>query len=243
LHRETAVELPITPSKSNNTVSMGDNNDSSDFGINNEQLYRRHLSSERKISPNSNQNSPRNSHYSQSTYLNPTMDLKSRLYKKSSESLQKNSSTETEYSLQRPYHVIKQSSNDTNTSFNSSFNIENSSSFNNELSLEGEPSSLNATVIENFGELSADAKKTLGALKKLPCIDQSSTKLMLNIGEISKLQKESTSSTSTDEGKDVRLLPKFNTNVVQDEIAKLSSNIKSSTEAEKSDPPFNETMC
>lgn len=37
-------------------------------------------------------------------------------------------------------------------------------------------------------------------------------------------------------------IPQISTNLIQDEIAKLSSNIKSSTESEK-DPPYNETMC
>jgi transient receptor potential cation channel subfamily M member 3 len=241
LHRESAVELPITPSKSNTTV--GDNNETTDFGVANESQFRRHLSSERKISPSSNQNSPRNSQlYGQGTYLNPGLDLKSRLYKKSCESLQKNSSTETEYSLQRPYHVIKQSSNETNTSFNSSFNIENSSSFNNELSLDGEPTSMNATVIENIAD---EARKMVPHLKKVPCMELGPANRLAapEVGAIAKLHKESTSSTSTEEARDERFLPKFTTNTVQDEIAKLSSTIKSSTEDEKAETPVNETMC
>lgn len=44
-------------------------------------------------------------------------------FKKSLESLQKNSSSDTEYSMQ-PYHAIKQSSNETNTSLTGSFNID-----------------------------------------------------------------------------------------------------------------------
>lgn len=46
-------------------------------------------------------------------------------FKKSLESLQKNSSSDTEYSVQ-PYRVIKQSSNETNTSLTGSFNIDQS---------------------------------------------------------------------------------------------------------------------
>uniref|UniRef100_T1P959 Uncharacterized protein n=1 Tax=Musca domestica TaxID=7370 RepID=T1P959_MUSDO len=61
------------------------------------------------------------------------------------------------------------------------------------------------------------------------------------------------SSSSTEESKDGdstagpssaagMVIPQISTDLVQDEIAKLSSNIKSSTESEK-DPPYNETMC
>lgn len=55
------------------------------------------------------------------------------------------------------------------------------------------------------------------------------------------------SSSSTEESKDgdaatAVIIPQISTDLVQDEIAKLSSNIKSSTESEK-DPPYNETMC
>lgn len=53
------------------------------------------------------------------------------------------------------------------------------------------------------------------------------------------------SSTSTDESKDERNIPIISTNTVQDEIAKLSSNISNqrADEEKGSDPPPNETMC
>lgn len=47
-------------------------------------------------------------------------------FKKSSESLRKNSSSDTEYSL-HPYKVVKQSSNETSTSLTGSFNVDHSS--------------------------------------------------------------------------------------------------------------------
>lgn len=58
-------------------------------------------------------------------YLVPSLSepSQSTRFKKSIESLPKNSSSDTEYSLQ-PYRVIKQSSNETNTSLTSSFNID-----------------------------------------------------------------------------------------------------------------------
>lgn len=64
-------------------------------------------------------------------------------FKKSIESLPKNSSSDTEYSLQ-PYRVIKQSSNETNTSLTSSFNIDQP--FGQELSLD--PNDPNAIFID-----------------------------------------------------------------------------------------------
>lgn len=57
-------------------------------------------------------------------YLIPSMfETNEGRFKKSLESLQKNSSSDTEYSMQ-PYQVIKQSSNETNTSLTGSFNID-----------------------------------------------------------------------------------------------------------------------
>lgn len=59
-------------------------------------------------------------------YLVPsTFESTELRFKKSLESLQKNSSSDTEYSVQ-PYRVIKQSSNETNTSLTGSFNIDQS---------------------------------------------------------------------------------------------------------------------
>uniref|UniRef100_A0A182QBJ9 Transient receptor potential cation channel trpm n=1 Tax=Anopheles farauti TaxID=69004 RepID=A0A182QBJ9_9DIPT len=148
LRRETAIELPVTPSKSN-IVSLADSSlGHEDFTVKNERQPASNRNSLRdsKNSPLSlsSQNSPRNSQYMQSAFLNPSSVCDagtSRMYKKSCESLQKNSSTDTEYSLQ-PYRFIKQSSNETN----SSFNIDNSS-ITNDLSIDGE-TSLNSTVIE-----------------------------------------------------------------------------------------------
>uniref|UniRef100_A0A182N9J3 Transient receptor potential cation channel trpm n=1 Tax=Anopheles dirus TaxID=7168 RepID=A0A182N9J3_9DIPT len=148
LRRETAIELPVTPSKSN-IVSLADSSlGHEDFTMKNERQPASNRNSLRdsKNSPLSlsSQNSPRNSQYMQSSFLNPSSVCEggaSRMYKKSCESLQKNSSTDTEYSLQ-PYRFIKQSSNETN----SSFNIDNSS-ITNDLSIDGE-TSLNSTVIE-----------------------------------------------------------------------------------------------
>lgn len=198
------------------------------------------------------------------------------MFKKSSESLQKNSSTDTEYSLQ-PYRVIKQSSNETNTSLNSSVNIDNSSLANDSLEIDA-----NATVIENVQVIAEDVKPspsrrgqflmgavTSGAafLRKQFSIEKShridpdahsfSTPMAISedveetkespkfltcatrAGKTVVTTKESSSST---ESRDERQIPSITTNVVQDEIARLSSNIKSSTDDEK-EAPFSETMC
>lgn len=58
-----------------------------------------------------------------SEFLNAPFESTGRLFKKSSESLQKGSSTETDYSA-HPYRFIKQSSNDTTTSMTGSYNID-----------------------------------------------------------------------------------------------------------------------
>lgn len=271
LRRETAIELPITPSKSANQ-SLDANEKTSDFSLKNEK------SNMKRVSPVSSQNSPRNSQYQ--TYLNPVTDGQ-RLFKKSSESLQKNSSTETDYS--QPYKVIKQGSTETQTSINSSFAIDNSS-INNDLSLDF--TDQNQTVIENINNtifenvdmpvefrtptlskraasLGERPTSKLGMLKKQFSIDHSShrkeahgarpraetldciiaQKPNINPSLLSaKLHiLQESSSTSTEE-KDEINIPSISTNTVQDEIAKLSSTIKSSTEDDK-DPPFNETMC
>ncbi|XP_058838514.1 transient receptor potential cation channel trpm isoform X8 [Topomyia yanbarensis] len=304
LRRETAIELPITPSKSN-IVSLADSAaGNEEFSIKNERqsVSNRNSLRESKNSPVSlsGQNSPRNSQYLQSTYLNPSsFDASNRIYKKSCESLQKNSSTDTDYSLQ-PYKFIKQSSNETN----SSFNIDNSS-MTNDLSMDGE-TSLNSTVIELLAGMNCPPEDRLGFtkrtsslgsatvakssesrpgfLKKQFSIEKSagsgkassstpeglerlapptkpapvgngaskpikSTRFTDNLSVLGTktamaLLKES-SSTSTEDTQTCPLrepIPCISTNLVQDEIAKLSSNIKSSTE-EDTDPPINETMC
>ncbi|XP_038115217.1 transient receptor potential cation channel trpm isoform X4 [Culex quinquefasciatus] len=309
LRRETAIELPVTPSKSNIlslAESVGANEEH--YSIRNERqtsASNRNSMRDSKNSPVSlsSQNSPRNSQFLQSSYLNPSSFDGGRIYKKSCESLQKNSSTDTEYSLQ-PYRFIKQSSNETN----SSINVDNSS-ITNDLSMDGE-TSLNSTVIEmlagsaNLGppeDRTGFTKRTasLGSaslvhqnsdttnststtrqsfLKKQLSIDKSgpgaaagsipenlerlappsskpkpSNRFFDNLSvlgtkSVMSLLKES-SSTSTDDTHTASLrepapapIPCISTNLVQDEIAKLSSNIKSSTD-EDTDPPFNETMC
>ncbi|XP_055839433.1 transient receptor potential cation channel trpm isoform X4 [Episyrphus balteatus] len=83
-------------------------------------------------------------------------------------------------------------------------------------------------------------QKTVTVAAKCSLKPPTTSKLGMNI------LKESSS--STEESKDEQhsdgqmTIPTISTNLVQDEIAKLSSNIKSSTESDK-DPPYNETMC
>lgn len=272
LRRETAVELPITPSKSNRASLLGQEEASVDKSAAdlNDSITRT-VSIDRQFSIPS---APQNMQY----LLNPASDAK--IFKKSSESLQKNSSTDTEYSLQ-PYRVIKQSSNETNTSLNSSFNVDNSS-FTNDVSLEGDGSQ-NTTVVENenvakiidsiinqtAASISGPKQQSLTSkyttqrlpnLKKQFSVDQGPKPIVLrssssnSVPEPPKIAfpqpkisfanvlKDSSSSTEDASKDDRKIIPTISTNVVQDEIAKLSSNIKNSTDDEK-DPPFNETMC
>lgn len=79
----------------------------------------------------------------------------SNYYKKSNESLHKNSSTDTEYSAQ-PYKFVKQSSNETSTSLTGSFNVDQASigagAVGSDPPLDNtdtSESALNRTVIEN----------------------------------------------------------------------------------------------
>lgn len=271
LRRETAIELPVTPSKK----ATEETAKTQEYQIRNERIpsISRNVSSENnKLSPlsASNQNSPRNSRVlTGASYLNPETDR--RYYKKSSESLQKNSSTETDYSAQ-PYRVIKQNSNDTN----SSFNID--SSFTNDLSLDADPS-LNATVIENVGNdergpvkraqtiASSDGRPSF--LRKQFSIDSKRTETrpqsenfefrstvktyessqlphsFLHTNprlQMSSFKESSSTESSRDDSR--KMIPSISTHLVQDEIAKLSSNIKSSTDEEAAnDEPVNETMC
>lgn len=265
LRRETAVELPVTPSKSNDPDS-----DPNDFElrVDRPSAMNRNLSADHStVRVMTSQN-----------YLIPSMsEPVPRPFKSSSDSIQKNSSTDTEYSLQ-PYQVIKQSSNETNTSFTGSFNVDNPLTL--ELSIDTDTSQ-NATVIDksdhtddtdSLAIVNCKVKKFVdprhsmnelrGGLKKQFSMDQGqlSPKISdcgaggggviaqksclkptnVNSKLISALKESS--STSTDESKDDRTIPTISTNLVQDEIAKLSSNIKSSTEDDK-DPPYNETMC
>ncbi|XP_055631073.1 transient receptor potential cation channel trpm isoform X5 [Toxorhynchites rutilus septentrionalis] len=307
LRRETAIELPITPSKSN-IVSLASALGNEEFTVKNERqtVSNRNSLRDSKNSPVSlsSQNSPRNSQYLQSTYLNPaSFEGCHRIYKKSCESLQKNSSTDTDYSMQ-PYKFIKQSSNETN----SSLNIDNSS-ITNDLSMDGE-TSMNSTVIEmlaganvvpdertgftkrasslgsaslvhpsdqrpGFLKKQFSIDKSAGALKASESIPEDLEQLTQTAAPVSTtagssgsgskivksnrfsdnlsllgtktmmaLLKES-SSTSTEDTQTAsyrEAIPCISTNLVQDEIAKLSSNIKNSLE-EETEPPFNETMC
>lgn len=258
LRRETAVELPVTPSKSNDPDS-----DPTDFElrVDRASAINRNLSADHStIRVMTSQN-----------YLIPSMsEPVPRPFKSSSDSIQKNSSTDTEYSLQ-PYQVIKQSSNETNVSFTGSFNVDNPLTL--ELSIDTDTSH-NITVIDGdyadekdsqpivnckvkkFVDIRHSVNEVRGGLKKQFSMDQG--QLSPKISEGGAVQKsclkpsnansklisalQGSSSTSTDESKDDRIIPTISTNLVQDEIAKLSSNIKSSTEDDK-DPPYNETMC
>ncbi|XP_037922702.1 transient receptor potential cation channel trpm isoform X4 [Hermetia illucens] len=275
LRRETAIEL--SPSK----PSGGSHRNES--GGQDTVLRTRHLSTD--VPPIRTQ--PHSYMRTTSEFLNTSQPDNTLIFRKSSESLQKNSSTETDYSAQ-PYKVIKQSSNDTTTSMTGSFNIDNAS-LTNDISIDGEAS--NTTIIDtksttplrtaSFGGLDVRAAQAAdqslvptrsAVLKKQYSVDQSKYSPQRTVSESDKtditmkkptpgassvlkssLKPPTTSksglnilkesSSSTEEPKDERTnIPTISTNLVQDEIAKLSSNIKSSTESEK-DPPYNETMC
>ncbi|EDW47969.1 GM20149 [Drosophila sechellia] len=138
LRRETAVELsPSKPSVDGDLMGGGEGGgagggDSSDtsgagscgamvgissgFQLKNERPWQRNSSMEQQTYP-----SPLVPTRATSDFLNPPYE--GRLFKKSSESLQKNSSTETDYSA-HPYRFIKQSSNETNTSLTGSYNVD-----------------------------------------------------------------------------------------------------------------------
>lgn len=307
LRRETAVELPITPSKSVSVAGTSADLDGGGLTNINERVVDR-------SSPQLNRNLSGDRSYGRTsasgqTYLVPSSSEPSQpRFRKSIESLPKNSSSDTEYSLQ-PYRVIKQSSNETNTSLTGSFNIDQSFGAH-ELSLDtNETSAHYTTVIENVDSGSssdtASLNKSSGAaepqqqqqpqqlppltkfprqqseggsarsLRKQFSIDHSSkidsnsgntanaaavvtatiapAKTILKLPTISTIPATPTkslsavvsSSTSTEESKDDRDIPTISTNVVQDEIAKLSSNINRSDgkDENSSDQPLNETMC
>lgn len=177
LRRETAVELPITPSKSASVAGTSVDIDNAGGGASrgvggapsasagaggisniNERssdspLLSRNLSADRSYGRTSAAGAA-----AVQNYLIPSSSEPSQpRFKKSIESLQKNSSSDTEYSLQ-PYRVIKQSSNDTNTSLTGSFNIDQSFG-GPELSLDANETSAHyTTVIENVdrGSISSD---------------------------------------------------------------------------------------
>uniref|UniRef100_A0A6P4EGP9 Transient receptor potential cation channel trpm isoform X5 n=1 Tax=Drosophila rhopaloa TaxID=1041015 RepID=A0A6P4EGP9_DRORH len=337
LRRETAVELsPSKPSVDGDLMGVGggggagggDSSDtsgagscgamvvvSSGFQLKNERPWQRNSSMEQQAYP-----SPLVPTRATSDFLNPPYEGSGRLFKKSSESLQKNSSTETDYSV-HPYRFIKQSSNETNTSQTGSYNVDTPS-------LTAEPSldagdSHSATGISisvgavggaataryqpirtaSVGaadgrrlreesssslDLSASGPVTTQAapapparpmlLKKQFSVDQGkpsqpaeavpltpevaqaagqtgqaklistlkpqpfASKLGMNVLKESSSSTEESGGSSAKSSSPALSIPQISTHLVQDEIAKLSSNIKSSTESEK-DPPFNETMC
>ncbi|XP_037717130.1 transient receptor potential cation channel trpm isoform X12 [Drosophila subpulchrella] len=337
LRRETAVELsPSKPSVDGDLMGGGggggagggDSSDtsgagscgamvvvSSGFQLKNERPWQRNSSMEQQAYP-----SPLVPTRATSDFLNAPYDGSGRLFKKSSESLQKNSSTETDYSA-HPYRFIKQSSNETNTSLTGSYNVDTPS-------LTAEPSldagdSHSATGISisvgavggaataryqpirtaSVGaadgrrlreesssslDLSASGPVTMQAapapparpmqLKKQFSVDQGkpsqpaeavpqtpeaagqagqagqaklistlkpqpfASKLGMNVLKESSSSTEESGGSSAKSSNPALSIPQISTHLVQDEIAKLSSNIKSSTESEK-DPPFNETMC
>lgn len=341
LRRETAVELPITPSKSTSVVAgtsvdidnngVGEATGAGATGISNinertdSPLLSRNMSADRTYGRTSAAGAA-----AAQNYLIPLSSEPSQpRFRKSIESLPKNSSSDTEYSLQ-PYRVIKQSSNDTNTSLTSSFNIDQSFG-GHELSLDANETSAHyTTVIENVDRASfssdtaslhrsgsgsggvtatdqstqpspqpptaskpitttaaaaaattpakiARQQSDVGAsrsLRKQYSIDHSlkfdttsaAAATNLKLPTISTIPATPTktlsaivsSSTSTDESKDERDIPKISTNVVQDEIAKLSLNINRSSDEKNgnggsagepggggcdSDQTLNETMC
>ncbi|XP_041632701.1 transient receptor potential cation channel trpm isoform X4 [Drosophila kikkawai] len=347
LRRETAVELsPSKPSVEGDLMggatggaASGGGGDSSDtsgagscgamvvvssgFQLKNERPWQRNSSMEQQTYP-----SPLVPTRATSDFLNPPYEGSGRLFKKSSESLQKNSSTETDYSA-HPYRFIKQSSNETNTSLTGSYNVDTPS-------LTAEPSldagdSHSATGIsisvgaaggaataryqpirtasvgaadgrrlrdESSSSLDLSSGGTTGPvtmqaapappsrpmlLKKQFSVDQGkpsqpaeatatatgmatataqtpepaqvgaklistlkpqpfASKLGMNVLKESSSSTEESGCSSAKSSNPALSIPQISTHLVQDEIAKLSSNIKSSTESEK-DPPFNETMC
>lgn len=298
LRRETAVELPITPSKLSSAAAAATSSQSHDNEI---ILSVNERVGAEQSSPKFNRNMSAESSYSRPSgsqnYLVPSMSEPTQpRFRKSIESLQKNSSSETEYSMQ-PYRVIKQSSNETNTSLTGSFNVDQSSFGGQDISLDtNDTSALNITVIENTGrsesispsrmqsKTSLDEFPTsptpppkairqisvdggMRSLKKQFSIDHGSRALGQNRNDSTadtqkaiislkppthgslptsstKLASIVSSSTSTEESKDERNIPSINTNVIQDEIAKLSSNINNSNaEDDNKDSPFSETMC
>lgn len=258
LRRETAIELPVTPSKLQKASEQNQ-----EFQISNE---RRAVSAD---------NPPSTSRSNNMSYLIPDTDQQRHNKKPSNESLQKNSSSDnTDYSA-HPYHVIKQNSNDTN----SSFNIDNSS-FTNDLSLEADSmqSTLNSTVIENTAATevfpkrastisATDNRANVALLRKQYSVDHhhyrgsdgmsaASAKRPLseNLEKAFTLSenrspavamkisprihmnvlKESSSTSTEDTREDARkMIPSISTHLVQDEIAKLSLNIKSSVEEDE----------
>ncbi|XP_059225544.1 transient receptor potential cation channel trpm isoform X4 [Stomoxys calcitrans] len=124
LRRETAVELSPSKPPTGGGVLGGDSSDTSGpaaagFLVKNERPWQRNSSMDQQQT----YHSPVVPQRATSEFLNPPYESSGRLFKKSSESLQKNSSTDTDYSA-HPYRFIKQSSNETTTSMTGSYNID-----------------------------------------------------------------------------------------------------------------------
>lgn len=308
LRRETAIELPITPKKAFTTDdTVANAQKSPEFHVKNELANRNASVDNSKFSPHSS-NSPRNSkgHIGGVSYLANPSELDQSSRKKSSESLQKNSSSETDYSA-LPYRFIKQSSNDTNSSMNNdNLSITHDMSIEADASTNPQPAvdsftdetgraSSSSTTFQRASTMSAVAEGRASFLRKQFSVEggkqqrtpenrpqsesfvefrstvrthESSQQhsmhppavpprnLSINRQQQMNILKES-SSTSTDESisRDelTRKIPSISTELVQDEIAKLSSNIKGrSVDDEETTPTTtssddkdacNETMC
>ncbi|XP_055921137.1 transient receptor potential cation channel trpm isoform X4 [Eupeodes corollae] len=145
LRRETAIELSPTKT-TGGSIGIGD---SSAGFLQNERTWMKSSLGEQTYQSLSG-GAP-----GSRDYLNPPYESMggvisgrgARLFKKSSESLQKNSSTDTEYST-HPYKFIKQSSNDTTTSMTGSYNID-TPSLANELSLDAGDTLQPTPIFEN----------------------------------------------------------------------------------------------
>lgn len=162
LRRETAIELPKLSFKATTVTTIMTENTGkvnvirqSNLLTNMSPLYSPILGLNRNRS--ADQAYVRSESPVQQNYLLPSMSEPSNpanYYKKSFESLHKNSSTDTEYSIQ-PYKAVKQSSNDTSTSLTGSLNVDQAftgAGIGLETSLDGPEtidSSLNQTVIDN----------------------------------------------------------------------------------------------
>lgn len=154
LRRATAIELPRSSFKSTIIANVSE-------------THRNNKSADQPSSSSAfaQGGSGTSAGQQQQGLLLPSMSEPSNYFKKSFESLQKNSSTDTEYSLQ-PYKVVKQSSNETSTSLTGSFNVEHATAIgcdpsHLDHSLDANDSSgMNQTGIENQAY---DATKAMNA--------------------------------------------------------------------------------
>ncbi|XP_020712699.1 transient receptor potential cation channel trpm isoform X4 [Ceratitis capitata] len=166
LRRETAIELsPSKPPSGGGMLGCGNSSDTSGAGsgggvggggggvfassstgpagfqLKNERPWQRNSSMEQQQT----YQTPAVPTRAASEFLNAPFESTGRLFKKSSESLQKGSSTETDYSA-HPYRFIKQSSNDTTTSMTGSYNID-TPSLAAELSLDAADANTQTTLL------------------------------------------------------------------------------------------------